>query len=1077
MAKETKINVNVQTNADNARQELMRLKDSTIEGSKRFKELEAQIKKIDDATQEYADSVSALTIAQNKGEKNLKFFSNGVKQAESELKKLTKESNKLESATERLNKGWSDMIGGFDEIKSGNLAGGFSSITNGIKGMTTASLAFIATPIGAAIAAVTAAVAGGKAIWDYNDALAATNKTTEQFTGLTGDALNVVDAKTQTLMSQTGASQEEVLRSVQALVTQFGISYDEAFDKIETGYMRGGKSAEDFFDNIAEYSTQFENAGYTAEEMFGIIEAGAQNGVYKDKILDSVKEMDIALREMPKDSSDALKQAFGSDFVNTLTNGINSGVIKSKDAIQMIGDEAKKSGLSIQDQATLTADVFKSAGEDAGGFANVIDTINLGLEKSKAELTAVQEAQKASNDAQTDMNLAFRDLFGMSEGGFSKMKADLMGGVYQGITVVINGVIDMYNWFAELYNKSSAFRGVIGSIGAVAKTMFNIVSANIKTIISGFKTLGDLIEAVFTGNFGAIGGIITNAFKNTKDNFYQAGKDSVDAFVDAWDEDNSKLQTITKRTREVVEDESKRGTKTSIENSNKVVKNAEDNEKKKQAAVKKTADEAKKAAKELEDAYKVIDSLFGDKANLGKRSESLINEFNALTTALAKSETEFYQKFWLSSGSTPDFEPFLKIVKTERDKYEKELIDLYEKYNANPADKKSLVNIDEKGFKRLKELDVIIYSYNELISKTNKLEVEYLSNKLKNFDNIAVLYDKNKTLMENFSTYYNLEDNDDLALLKDSINDIVASMSNLNGFEKYNLLSDLIDMVKNQEELNKLVEDYDKKLLDIQNTQKDLSTTYLSKNNSGVNNVMSSIGGGEDIVSARSRDAMKSDIEAQARHNELILFAEKSANLRRLEELGASEEQMQSMKDYYRQQEIDAEKKKTDAIQQIDELAAQRRSDALNQTADTLSQASGLFAEHTTAYKVFAIAAATIDTYQSAMAAYKGMVMTIPGVWGIAAGVSAAATSVAFGIKQVQEILKVDTGGSVGGGTAMANISQSPNVQFVSSGDNQIAQTIASSENSSESLRVYVTANDIQNGLNNQARVRNNSGL
>lgn len=1089
MAKNINLKIELQ-NAQQAREELIRLQDSTIEGSKQFKKLEEQIKKLDEVTQDYSDAVTELEIAQNNGAKNTKFFSENLKKAEKSLEQATKKSNslstsvsKLNEATEQASQGWSSLTDGFSQLKSGDLVGGLNSIKDGIGGMTKASLAFIATPIGATIAALAGIAAGAKALWDYNSALSASNKTTEQFTGLTGDSLDVVDAKTKALMDQTGASQEEVLRSVQAMVKQFGISYDEAFDQISLGYMRSGKSAEDFFDNVAEYSGFFESAGYSAEEMFGIIEAGAENGIYKDKILDSVKEMDIALKEMPKASADALKSAFGTEFANNLSKGINDGTIKSKDAIVMIGEEAKKSGLSIQDQAKLTADVFKSAGEDAGGFADVIETINLGLEKSTAELSAVEKAQQESNNAQAEMNVAFRDLFGMSEGGFSKMKSDLMGGVYKGITLVINGVIDCYNWFAELYNKSYAFRGVVGSIGAVAQGLFNIISANIKNVVNGFKSLGDLIEAVFTGNFSAIPSIISNAFKNTKEVYVQAGKDTADAFVEAWDEKGGKLKTIEKKNTKMVIDESNKATKEVIKNNNKAADNHEKNEGKKRSSNKKTADEAAKAAKELGELLKSVDDIFSDDeySKVISKLKKVNNEFTALNELFKKSGEEFDKSFYKMYGDDNTFLIYDKINKQiEQINISNETADAGQLERNDKLLvqlgllKDKLIGIDAELSKVVGGRELNPESlFGGLITYLKNLEESEKYNfgeeSLKQFkDNILFT-------VEDITNSKELEDlSKNLTTIISSIlvNAEIYQPSGIIDIERY-----LIKVINDQIELNRLTDDYNKNLLEIYNKQKEFNTTDLQMSNSSVNGFMETLDGGEDIFGAKSRDAMKAEIEAIAAQNSLKLFAEKTAAQRRLEELGASEEAIQSMKDYYRQQEIDAEQKKNDAILQIDQLAGQRREAALSQTADTLSQASGLFAEHTTAYKVFAIAAATIDTYQSAMAAYKGMVAAIPGPWGIAAGIAAAASSVAFGIKQIKEIQKVDTGGSAGGSTAIANVSQSPNVQFVSSGDNQIAQTIASSQASSEELRVVVTANDIQNGLNTQARVRNNSSL
>lgn len=1128
MAKETKINLRIETNAQNVINELKRLKDSTIEGSDAFKKLEKEIEDLEKASNKYKDTLIEMEIAQNNGEKSTKRFKDNIKQAENELKSLTKSASQstnslkgFASASKQASDAWGDLSDGIGSLRSGDLAGGLSSITSGIQGMTKASLAFIATPIGATITALAGIAVGAKALWDYNSAMSESNKITQQFTGLTGDALNAVDVKTQTLMSQSGASQEEVLRSVQALVTQFGISYDEAFDKIETGYLKSGKSAEDFFDNIAEYSTQFDNAGYTAEEMFGIIEAGAQSGVYKDKILDSVKEMDIALREMPKASKEALEQAFGTDFANKLSQGINSGAIKSKDAIQLIGEEAKRAGLSVQDQATLTADVFKSAGEDAGGFSDVINVINNGLDNSKKELDAVKQAQKESNDAQSEMNMAFRNLFGSTEGGFAKMKADLMGGVYKGITTVINGVIDTYNWFVELYNQSYAFRGVIGSIGAIAKTSFNIIMANLRGLVNGFKSLGELIQAVFTGNFGDIPSIIGRAFNNTKEIFVQAGKDSADSFVDAWDEKGDRLKKIEKTSTKILETESDKRTETEITNSNKVTNNHEKNEKKKRTSSKKTTDAAKKDLeaynKHLEELSKTINELstkngigglsktISDSVSDFKRLSDSITEFNELINKTKRTEEEenVINKFLNTSIMRSALEgkktldnvrgvivnvreelqklnsEYQRFIKWQGDDSEdaKKLIPLIAQYETQMQ---ALVPIEQQAIKSLmafNEFQKLTKASKELDRDTargGKRLMETLEDEMNRYINGKVK--ELPTKLTEFSGWKHFVDN---------VKDISEETWQIFAESQPDGTALGLKMVydkwkKDQEELNKLTEDYKKKWEEINpdNLMKGFDIKEFERNFSLGAGLMETLGGGGAIFSAKSKSDMEAELDAIEKHNIDLIETEMMAELKKLEALGASEEQKQDLLNYYNQLEIEQNQKKADALIEIDQLTAQRREAALSQTADTLSQASELFAEHTTAYKVFAIAAATIDTYQSAMAAYKGMVAAIPGPWGIAAGVAAAASSVAFGIKQIKEITKVDTGdGGSSGGNSVANVTQSPNVQFVSSGDNQIAQTIAGSQNSSEELQVTVLATDISNALTTQAKVKNNAGM
>jgi chromosome segregation ATPase len=141
------------------------------------------------------------------------------------------------------------------------------------------------------------------------------------------------------------------------------------------------------------------------------------------------------------------------------------------------------------------------------------------------------------------------------------------------------------------------------------------------------------------------------------------------------------------------------------------------------------------------------------------------------------------------------------------------------------------------------------------------------------------------------------------------------------------------------------------------------------------------------------------DAEAQA------LEQKKQQELRAAEKIGASR--------------VLIEKKYAAAEKKIEQAKRDAKLSLAQQAAENLAI---IFGETTAAGKAAAIAATTIDTFRSATAAYSGMVSAIPGPVGIAAGIVAAAASVAMGIANVKKILAVKTDGS-GGGSADAGSS------------------------------------------------------
>lgn len=109
-------------------------------------------------------------------------------------------------------------------------------------------------------------------------------------------------------------------------------------------------------------------------------------------------------------------------------------------------------------------------------------------------------------------------------------------------------------------------------------------------------------------------------------------------------------------------------------------------------------------------------------------------------------------------------------------------------------------------------------------------------------------------------------------------------------------------------------------------------------------------------------------------------------------------------KEEYIAYEEESEQRKADDIKKINEAEFNNK---LNLAKDTLSNITSLLGEHTAAGKAAAIAQTTIDTYQSAVAAYKSLA-EIP-VVGPAMGAVAAAAAISSGIANVKKITSVKT--------------------------------------------------------------------
>jgi hypothetical protein len=165
----------------------------------------------------------------------------------------------------------------------------------------------------------------------------------------------------------------------------------------------------------------------------------------------------------------------------------------------------------------------------------------------------------------------------------------------------------------------------------------------------------------------------------------------------------------------------------------------------------------------------------------------------------------------------------------------------------------------------------------------------------------------------------------------------------------------------------------------------------------------------------------------------------------------------------------------SDAKILLAEKEAKAKEENLAKIGGLLKNAASLLGESTSAGKAAAVAATTIDTYQSATAAYKSLA-GIP-VYGPALGGVAAGLAVASGLANVKKILAVKTpkggGGSVpsGGGSVP---SSPPQFNVVgNSGVNQIAQTLGQQQ----PVQAFVVAQNVTSAQSLNRNIITNASL
>lgn len=460
---------------------------------------------------------------------------------------LNEEIEETNTSLQDAKSHFSNIFDGFLSGDSEKVISGLNGIKSGFKGILASARAFIATPVGLVMTALAGIAFVAKNWVDFNIEIEKTNELIRDITNTTGEATNAIRIRAEALQEVFGTEVQESVKTAKSLVESFSISYDEAFKLIEESAVKGKLKNDDFLDSLKEYPVQFKNAGYSAKEFVDIVNAGYDLSIYTDKLPDALKEADLALKEQTKATREALVNAFGASFSDDLLKRVRTGKITTKQALQEISKQAEKANLNQQQQAQLTADLFKGAGEDAGGALKVLKAVNTALNEQKKPLTETQKLRKEELETKKELNAVTTQLFASSSEGFGRLIQK--GKIFATKTLlnILKAGVDIYNWFVDLNNKSRVFSAILTTIGKSATSGFKTLGILISNAWKSLKGLAKFIVGVFTHDLKAIRAgfkqnisIIPNVISEIKDKAVKDANDIYDAF-----QGKNKMKRIT----------------------------------------------------------------------------------------------------------------------------------------------------------------------------------------------------------------------------------------------------------------------------------------------------------------------------------------------------------------------------------------------------------------------------------------------------------------------------------------------------------------------------------------------------
>ena len=316
----------------------------------------------------------------------------------------------------------------------------------------------------------------GDSMADVADAVATVS---QQMKGLSDGELQSVTEGAFALRDVFQYDVAESVRAANALVNNFGISGDDAMNLIAAGAQNGLDFSGELLDTISEYSVQFAKVGIDADQMFQIMQAGADSGAWNlDKVGDAIKEMSIRV----VDGSDTTAAGFQAI-------GMDADIMAQKFAAG--GDTAQEAFQETIAALAAMEDPIKQ--NDAG--VKLFGTMweDLGPEVVAQLASITDEAYAAGDELQKMQEVKYDNLGDALKGLGRQLEVELLP-LANELTSFLTDILQEVNFDGLAEGIAKAFSAVQAVVGPLLSPVMDLVSQ----LFSGdaFSQLGSVLAGL-----------------------------------------------------------------------------------------------------------------------------------------------------------------------------------------------------------------------------------------------------------------------------------------------------------------------------------------------------------------------------------------------------------------------------------------------------------------------------------------------------------------------------------------------------------------------------------------------------
>ena len=346
----------------------------------------------------------------------------------------------------------------------------------------------------------------GESLQEIADALV----NIRQSSKLAGDELKTAANAALLLKDSFGMETAETTRAATALMKNFGISAEEAYGLIAYGAQNGANRNGDLADILNEYSVHYKALGLNANQFVDTLVKGADAGSFSiDKIGDAIKEFNIRSKDASDSSAEAFK-ALGLNANNMFAqfaaggNTAEAAFFQTVQALNAIQDPVKKNTIGVALFGTMFEDL------EAGILNNFSNISGAAIDATE---TLRQIEKVKYNDvgyAISQIGRTFETALIPSAEAAGQAIFDKMPEIQASIAKVMPTVTALGAAFA------AAIPGIIDAIGSAAgvlKDFGGVVAGNWDIIRPILLTAGGLFATIklveFAKNTYAVGKALT----------------------------------------------------------------------------------------------------------------------------------------------------------------------------------------------------------------------------------------------------------------------------------------------------------------------------------------------------------------------------------------------------------------------------------------------------------------------------------------------------------------------------------------------------------------------------------------